>query len=416
MLRTLLIACVLFSSCVALAEDWPQFRGHGANGLPSEAGPLTWSETENLAWTIDVPGSGWSSPIVARGKVLLTTAVPEGDGGEEDVHRFEVHCYDLATGEALWKRVAIEEKPRIRTHRSNTYASETPVTDGERVYAYFGMTGLFCYDLEGELVWQKDLGAYPMIHDWGTASSLAISDGLLFVQIDNEEDSHAVAIDAMTGEEKWRVERPNEVSNWSSPVIWINSVRTELIVGGKTVRSHDPATGEELWSMEIGGRSSASPAAVGDVLYIGSENRSRRGGTPGGLFAVKAGAEGEIDVADDVANQPGLLWANLKAAIGIASPLVFENQLYVLERRGGLMRVHDATTGELVYKQRLPGAATFCLDDAGRTYVMAPGDDYTPLDEHEIAGQFWSTPALADGSLILRSTDRLYCVRSSSGG
>ena len=427
MLRKL-AACVLLITPSVWAEDWPQFRGPEANGVSPSAGPMAWGEEENLAWAIEVPGTGWSAPIVTGGKVLLTTAVPQGEGGEEDTYRFEVHCYDLASGEALWKRVAMESKPRIPTHRDNTYASETPVTDGERVYAYFGMTGLFCFDLEGEVLWQRDLGVFPMAHGWGAASSLALTDGLLFVQLDNEEESHLVAIDAMTGEQRWRVERPDEVSNWCSPIVWKNSVRTELVVGGRIVRSYEPATGHELWSMDIGGRSSASPCASGDLLYIGSENRVRRGGTPGGLFAVKAGAEGAIDVADDLANQPGLLWVDLRGAIGMASPLVYEGRLYVLERRGGILRAHDAMTGEQLYRERTPGASAFwsspwayggrvfCLDDAGVTYALTTGDEFELVRENSLTGRFWSTPAIADGSLVIRSEDRLFCVRSADGG
>ena len=324
--------CLAWSPCNA--ADWPQFRGEQGSGVADAAGhPSEWGESQNVAWVIDLPGEAWSAPIVVGDRVFLTTSTALGDGSGR--RSYEVHCLALGDGAAIWKQTAIEEVPSQPTHRDNTFASETPASDGERVYAYFGMTGLFCYDLDGRLVWQKDLGSFPLRNDWGTSSSPVVVEGLVVVQIDNEEDSHVVALDAASGDERWRVERPDEVTSWSTPLVWRNSERTELVFGGKTVRSHDPATGEQLWSMPIGGRSSATATAVGDVLYIGSENRTRRGGTPGGLFAVRAGASGEIVIGDPSAEERGLEWANVEGAIGIASPLVYEGHIYVPERRGG---------------------------------------------------------------------------------
>ncbi|QDT67625.1 outer membrane biogenesis protein BamB [Planctomycetes bacterium MalM25] len=425
-MTTRLLAALLTLTPLSAAADWPQFRGPAGNGLAlGEAVPATWDEDSNLAWRIDVPGDGWSAPIVVAGKVLLTTTVP-ADG---DDLTFEVHCYDLASGARLWKRVAKTGPPSEPTHRDNTYASETPVTDGERVYAYFGMNGLFCYDLSGEPVWSKDLGVYPMNNDWGASSSPVLVDGKLVLQIDNREASFVVALDAATGDEAWRAERPDEQSNWSTPTVWRNSQRTEVVLGGKTVRSYDPATGDELWNLPIGGRSSATATAVGDTLYLGSENRVSRGGTPGGLFAVRAGAAGTIDPGDaDSAKANGLVWMNVRGAVGISSPLVYEGQIYVPERRGGVIRVHDAATGEESYRKRLPGAAVIwaspfgvngavhILDERGQTHVLAPGAEYEVLRQNELPGRFWSTPAVSDGSLVLRSQTELFCVRATNGG
>lgn len=414
-----LLVLALVLAVPALGRDWPQFRGPGSDAAAEGIGaPMTWSEAENVAWVIDVPGEGWSAPIVVGDKAYLTTAVPV-DGSDE--YRFEVHCYAVGSGDLVWKKIAHEAEPREPRHRDNTFASETPVTDGERVYAYFGMNALACYTLAGDLVWEKDLGAFPMDNGWGTSSSPAISGGKLFVQIDNESDSHLVALNTSDGSEAWRVERPDEVSNWSTPVVWENSKRTELVVGGSTVRSHDPATGKELWSMEIGGRSSATATPLGDVLYVGSEDRSARGGTPGGLFAVKAGASGSIDVTQP---GPALVWANLRGAIGIASPLVYGGYIYAPERRGGVVRVHDAATGEQVNRKRLPGGGVFwasplavdgrvlIMDESGKTFVIEPGADMNVIGTNELEGRFWSTPAVTDGTLLIRSEKRLYCVRA----
>lgn len=413
------------STCVvAEASDWPQFRGPAANGVATEGGvPTTWDESTNIAWTIDAPGEGWSAPIVVDGKVLLT--VTDWDEPDSKTMRFQVVAYDLQSGAELWRRTTREAAPTEPTHRDNTYASETPVTDGERVYAYFGMNGLSCYTLDGEEVWKTDPGAYPMSNGWGTSSSPVLAGDKLFLQIDNRDESFLIAINTADGSEAWRVARPDEVSTWSTPTVWKNSQRTELVLGGATIRSYDPASGDELWSMPIGGRSSATAAPVGDVLYIGSEDRSSRGGTPGGLFAVKAGASGEIDVTDE--DCPDLLWANLRGAIGISSPVVFGGQVYVPERRGGVLRLHDALTGEETNRKRLPGGKVFwssplavdgrvlLIDDAGKTFVLAPGPEAEVVRTNSLPGRFWSTPAVADGALLIRSEDKLYCVRSNPG-
>lgn len=424
------------------SADWPQFRGPMANGLTAgDVAPARWSETENIRWKVAVPGRGWSCPVTSGDKVFLTTAVAVGAPAEQapqqgrggwggpDLtqvdHRFEVRCYKLTTGEELWTRVAFAGKPRIPTHPDNTFATETPVTDGERLYVSFGMMGIYCYDLEGELLWQKDLGSYPMDNGWGTASSPALAQGVLVVQVDNEEKSFAVGLDAATGDEKWRVER-NERSSWSSPVVWTNSVRTEVVLGGVNAKSHDPLTGKELWSLNVAGRSSASPAAFGDLLYIGSEDRSSRGGPPGGIFAVKAGASGEL-IADGDGKSDSVLWSTRRDSLGMASPLVVDNVLYVFDRHGGMAAGFDATTGEPLFRERIRGAQpfwsapwsyggrVFAVDEAGTTFVVTPGAKFTEEAQNKLPGRIWSSPAVAGGCLLLRSEDTLYCIGGQSG-
>jgi outer membrane protein assembly factor BamB len=187
-------------SAAVQAGDWPQFRGPNGGVSDERQLPVEWGGSKNVRWKVRIPGYGWSSPIVWGDKVLVTTAVGEKqkaplrkgpgkgeDAPPEELYRWEVHCLDAATGKTMWKQVAAERKPPIATHLSNTYASETPVTDGERVYAYFGMVGVFCYDLSGKLLWSKDLGAYRMQGNWGTSSSPALDGQRLFIQCDNNE-------------------------------------------------------------------------------------------------------------------------------------------------------------------------------------------------------------------------------------
>jgi outer membrane protein assembly factor BamB len=422
-----------------------------------------WSADNNLNWKVDIPGRGWACPIIANGKVLVATAVSEGDQNRESMHSFELHCIDLASGSTDWKQVAAHIKPPIGTHRDNTYASETPVTDGERIVVYFGMVGVYCYDFDGQLLWKnEDLGAYEMQNDWGTSSSPAMHDGMVFLQIDNEEDSFLVALDAADGAERWRVPR-EESSNWCSPVIWTNRARTELVTAGGKVRSYDPTSGEILWELNLGGgRLSASPAGTSDFLIVGAENRGggRRGGRRrggggggdgqnaqaqnadgqrsgggqrgggrrggggggGGLFAVRAGAAGDVTPPEGTDQSDGVVWVNRGAGPGMASPLIYDGYVYLLARRGGIVSCFDASTGEEKYQERLPGAQEFwaspwafdgkifCPDASGATHVLAPGSEFKVLDSNELEGRFWASSAVADGAIVLRSEDALFCV------
>jgi outer membrane protein assembly factor BamB len=305
------------------------------------------------------------------------------------------------------------------THSDNTYASETPVTDGKRVYAYFGMKGLYCYDFAGKLLWEKDLGVYQMERDWGTGSSPIIHGDLVYLQIDNEEQSFLLALDSKTGEERWRVSR-REGSNWCTPIIWQNRQRTELVTGGKTVRGYDPLSGKLWWELNVGGgRCSASPTADRECLYFGTEKRSDGGGF---LFAVRAGADGDITPAPGETSSPGVLWVQSQTGIAFASPLVYQDCVYILARNGGRINCYHRETGEQVYSERLPGARTFwatpwaykdnifCLDDRGTTHVLQAGREFKILGQNKLNDDFYASCALTEDSIILRGAESLYCI------
>ena len=277
-------------------------------GIAHTVHPDQWTETDRVAWSIDVPGEGWSCPVLWGNRVFLTAAVPvtgednrsatqpeeySGGGGRrrDDLtkvpFRFQVICVDAKTGEEIWRQTAREGRPRIPRHSSNTYATETPVTDGERVIASFGMNGLYCFDLSGELLWEQDLGSYEMRAGWGTSSSPALFDGKLFVQVDNEQQSFLVALNANTGEEVWRVVR-DENSQYSSPIVWKNRLRAELIVGGMHYRSYDPDTGELLWQLDMEKGRVGDSLGGRDRLYVGTEFRNRGGADDGGGFCSQS--------------------------------------------------------------------------------------------------------------------------------
>ncbi|NNJ27662.1 PQQ-binding-like beta-propeller repeat protein [Alienimonas chondri] len=445
-------AAILFGGLFASANagDWPQFRGPEGNGVvPGPALPTEWDGAtgKNVRWRVDVPGEGWSQPILVGDRLFLTAAVPVGEtdapplgqergGGSYDgpsgaTYRYEVRCLNAETGETLWTRVARTGPPPLERHRTNTYATETPVADGDRLYALFGMTGLYAFTLEGEPVWAKEIEARPMRAGWGTASSPALHDGTLFLQTDSEGASDLRALDAATGEELWRVERDGEPSSYGSPAIWEHDGGAQVVAGGLIARGYDPATGEELWRLDMAkGRSSATPSPVGDVLLIGTEYRDRGGENDGGgyLAAIKADARGDLGSVESP--RDGVRWAEERAGIQMASPAVAGGRVFLFERRGGIAHALDLATGEQQTRVRVPASAPFwasplvsggrvyALDETGTTHVVDPSgptDQLNVVVRNETPGLFWASPAAADGRLYLRSSNELICIAEPDG-
>ena len=325
----------LTADAASPTANWPQFRGEGALGVADHPNlPDRWSTNENVAWRIEVPGRGWSSPIVWGDRVFLTTVTSEGEmedpkkglyfGGERKeipaaAHRWLVLGYDLKSGREVWRQEAHRGPPMNRLHVKNTYASETPVTDGERVYAYFGNVGLFCYDMGGKKLWQTNWPSVKTRNGWGSAGSPVLHDGRVFIVNDNDEKSFAVALDAKTGRQLWQVER-DEKSNWATPYIWQNEQRTELITcGTKRVRSYD-LDGKLLW--ELGGMSTIvipTPFSKFGLLYVCS---GYVGDKTRPVFAIKPGASGDISLKPGETNNMSIAWAQPAAAPYNPSPLI----------------------------------------------------------------------------------------------
>ncbi len=442
---------VLTVSGSSIAQgNWNQFRGQNNDNLPSADNlPVTWNTSKNLLWHYEVPGSGWSSPVIWGNKVFVSTAVSDDPSQEQRTFlkdssnsgsrnqnsgnnkpaveiSYELYCLNLETGQLLWKRVAHKGVPFLPSRRENTHANETPVTDGKRVYVYFGMIGLYCYDFDGKLVWQKDLGAYPTESTWGASTSPLLWNDYLFMQIDNEEKSFLVAFDTATGNERWRITR-DEGSNWSTPIIWKNKVRTELVSGGGIVRGYDPLYGKSLWELNVGGgRNISSPVGDNEFLFVGNEGRRDDGGT---LFAVKAGASGNITPKEGESSSEGVAWSVPDAGVSMASPLIFQGCVYLLDRRGGFANCYDSVSGEPLYQRvRISGAKAFwatpwgyddkvfCLDDAGSTFILQPGREFKVLYENSIDDKFWASPAFANSTIIFRGVKSLYCIGTSGNG
>ena len=241
------LALVVMSEFVDAQSQWSQFRGPGARGvLEATQVPDRWSATENIAWKRDIPGRGWSSPVVWNDHVFLTTVINTGTteeakkglyfGGDrpappDSTHRWMVICLDLKSGESRWERQVHEGKPKSAIHVKSSFASETPVTDGERVYCCFGSVGIFCFDLDGNKLWQHDLEPLPTRYGWGNAASPVLHQGKLYYCNDNDQESYLLALDAKSGKELWRTQR-DEKSNWATPFVWENEQRTEIVTPG----------------------------------------------------------------------------------------------------------------------------------------------------------------------------------------
>jgi outer membrane protein assembly factor BamB len=334
-------------------------------------------------------------------------------------HRWLLCCYDWKTGKRLWQKEAHKGKAPSTVHIKNSYASETPAADAERVYAYFGNVGVFCYTHDGEPVWSKSFEAKRTRFGWGPAASPALHKDTLFVVNDNEDESSLLALDAKTGKQRWSVSR-DEKSNWATPFVWQSDQRTEVVTAGTgKVRSYG-LDGKLLW--ELGPMSSIAiptPFTANGLLYVtsGYVLDPRRP-----LYAVKPGAAGELKPGPNKTLPEGLAWVQPQGGPYHPTPLAHDGRVYVLFDRG-FLSCFDAKTGKAVYeKARLTGASAFtaspwasgdklfCLSEDGDTHVVRAGPEFKVLGVNRLDEMTLSTPALARGSMLLRTMNHLYRI------
>ena len=441
---------VALGIAVASADDeWPRFRGsNGGVAADHPSLPDQWGPAQNIVWKIDVPGRSWSSPVIWGDHVFVTTAIntlePESlltvasyvsrsNGGTMtfmDVskpsapHRWVLYDVDLKTGRIRWERVAHTGVPAKSRHLKNSYAAETPVTDGERVYAYFGDVGLFVYDMDGKPLWSRSMDALEMQTGFGHAASPVVDDSRVYIVNDNEEQSFIAAYDKRTGAQAWRVDR-KETSSWTTPLVWKNELRTEIVTaatGG--VRSYD-VNGGLLW--QFTGMSTfavPSPLASGGLLYVMS------GYTASALrpaYAIRAGATGDISLKPDQTSSEFIVWADRTLGTFHASPLVYRGCYYILHDRG-FLTCNDPGTGKPIYpRQRISSdtatftaspwaynGKVFALSEDGDTFVFQSGPEFKVLGKNSFNEMALATPAVAGGSLIIRTASKLYRISKSS--
>ena len=447
MQRSIYLICLaglalLFSPKVA-AEDvggemgnWPQWRGPDGSGMARSDGPLRWSDTENIKWRTEIPGKGHSTPVIWGDKIFITTAVPtgkpaqaapaapsargrrggsfHGGGGPQVEHSFDLLCIDKGSGNILWQKSSSVATPHEGHHGTyGSFASNSAVTDGSRVYAFYGSRGIYCYEMDGTLDWHVDLGRMQTKLGFGEGASPTLHGDRLIINFDHDGDSFIVALDKNTGEEIWRTPR-NEATAWSTPlVVAYGGARQVVVSATSKVRSYDFLTGELIWECAgLGANAIPAPVTQDDLVYVMTGFRP-----PRRLMAIRLGHEGDLTGTDAV------VWTVERGTSYTPSPVLHENKLYML-MDSGMISCVDATSGEPYYmQQRLPGSPRFkaspvgaqgklyLASEGGEVFVLKMGPDFEVLATNTLEGQsFVASPAIVDGELFLRSQSNLICV------
>jgi outer membrane protein assembly factor BamB len=430
--RRFICSLASFTAAIGLVtanQEWPQWRGPLNTGMAVGDAPLTWSDNSNIAWKLAIPGRGHSTPVIAGNRLFLTTAIPTGKGtlmgggragggaGAGLEHRFEVLAVDRRTGEILWQRTATTATPHEGYHRVyGSFASNSPVTDGVRVFAFFGSRGLYAYDLSGTLLWQKDFGVkMRMDLAFGEGTPLTLHDNRLLLHFDHLDTGFLVMLDPVTGQETWRVAR-TERYNWAAPYVATHGGRRQVVVSGETVRGYDFETGAELWEASgLGENSIPQPVQHGRLVYAMSGHTIKM------LMAIAIESRGTLTGTD------AIVWSTARGAAYTPSPLLHEGRLYVVNDSGQLS-CFDALTGKPHYQQvRLPkpynfkaspvgaGGKLYLATEEGDVVVARTGSRFEVLATNTLEDQsFIASPVIVDGDIYLRSRTHLFKVSESS--
>ena len=463
-----LMCALLFTSVTVYGQDmaWPQFLGPHSNPVGTHARLADrWSKTENVEWSQEIPGRGWSSPIVTNGKVYLTTVTTEGKSKppqtgteysneyvaemqkqglsmqeilkrvtERDIElpnevklHYSLYCLNLKSGKVEWTKEFHTGQPPGGRHRKNSFVSETPVTDGKFIYVYVANLGLWAFDLKGKVAWTTQLEPNPIYLDLGTGSSPALAGNLLVILSDNQKQQYIAAFDKQTGKQLWRTNRdlggtapPMQRSGWATPFVWRNPLRTEIIaVGPGEVISYD-LQGKELWRMAgMAATPIPTPFAYEGLLYI-------NGGRGRALFALRPGAAGNISLKEGETSNEYVVWSQPRGGTYLPSSVAYDGAVYTLTETGILNRF-DARTGKQTYKTRIDPAATnfttspwayngklFCLSEEGQTFVITTGEEFKLSHVNQLDDMAQASPALVGERLLIRTEHRLYSIRRKS--
>lgn len=440
MRKTSLVLSVMLLSLAAAAmvqaqsdAHWPQWRGPFFNGMARGDAPTVWSDTKNVKWKAEIPGRGFSTPVIWGDRVFLTTAVPTGKAAEAPQpaaspegrragggsgplveHKFEVLALDRKTGKLLWQRTAKVATPHEGYHRAyGSFASNSPATDGRYVYAFFGSRGLYAYDFNGKLIWEKDFGVQMKMRlAFGEGVAPLLLKDQLFLVFDHEAGSFMVAVDKRNGKELWRVQR-DEPSSWSTPLAIDHNGRTEIIVPATNkVRSYDARNGKVLWeSAGLGSNVIPVPVYHNGMVYVMSGHRDPK------LMAIKLGKDG------DISNSEAIAWSHTRGVAYTTSPVLYDNKLYVVTDNG-MISAFNAATGEAFYAQtRLPkgynlkaspvgaNGKLYLATEDGDVLVVKMGEKFEVLSVNTLEDQvFIATPVIADGEIYLRGQNTLFCI------
>ena len=389
---------------------WPQWRGPlGTGEAPKAKPPLEWSEQKNVRWKVEIPGRGKSSPIVWGDLVFVTTAVPADRNSQE----FVVLAYGRADGQVRWRKTVRTLVPHEGTHQDGTFASGSALTDGERLYAFFGSRGLYALDLQGNVLWQRDLGTMTTRLGFGEGASPALFGNTLVVNWDHEGKDFIVALDAKSGKEQWRNDRRDEPTTWATPLVVVHEGKPQVVTSGTNrVRSYDLETGKLLWEGEgLTANAIPSPVSAGGMVYLTSGFRGEA------LLAVRLAA-----ARGDITGTPAVAWRYDRDTPYVPSPLLYRDGLYFLKSNSAVLTRLDARTGKPSYTERLarmsnvyasPVGASGRVYVAGRdgvTDVLDAGPQLKVLATNVLGDGFDASPALVDGEIYLRGYQHLYRI------
>jgi outer membrane protein assembly factor BamB len=421
----LLLASMPRAQDAAAERFWHQWRGPYASGVSRSANPLLeWSEKTNIRWKVEIPGRGSGSPVVWGDRVFVLTAVPSGatladshaplGGRALRLHRFVVMAIDRKTGRTIWERTAREEVPHEGTHPDNgTWASSSAITDGEHVVAFFESRGLFVYDMDGKLLWQKDFGDKRMRSQFGEGTTPALHGNRLVVVWDHQGESFITVLDTRTGNEIWRARR-EEIDSWATPLVVEQAGRAQVIASGMNrLRSYDLETGELVWqSKGLTMNPIPSPVAADGIVFATS------GFAGNDLKAVRL-----ADARGDITGSSAIVWSMNRDTPYVPSPLLYDGILYLLKTNSGLLSAFDARTGSPHYRlQRLAGLSevfsspvgaagrVYVTDRDGTTVVIRHGPKFEVLATNHLDDGFDASAALVDNEIYLRGYRYLYSI------
>jgi len=423
-----------------LEKNWPQWRGPLMTGVAPAGDPaVVWSETKNVRWKIALPGKGHSTPIVWGDRIFVSTAVPVGKADAPaagasaapqpsarmgmpstkttDLHKFVVLCINRQDGKVVWERTVREEVPQEATHEFGSWASSSSVTDGERLYAYFGSRGLFCLDMNGKIIWERDFGQLSKRMEFGEGDSPALAGDKIVVTWDHEKSSFIVAVDKKTGRDVWKVDRA-EGTSWATPVVVEVNGKSQVITSAtKLIRSYDLETGALIW--QCGGMTAnaiPTPFAADGILYVMSGFRGNA------LLAIRL-AEAKGDISDSGA----IVWRRDKDTPYAPSGLLLGSFLYFLRGNNGILTCLDAKTGKEYYSgERLEDMGNIFASlsaakdriiitgQQGTFTVIQHGPAFKILAKNKLDDNFHASPVIVGRQLFLRGFKYLYCIEEKA--